>query len=103
MSVPTLPAVRTLALDPVTDGFIATDGSLVYFLTRCCKASAKGGQYGTICRACYSPIDERLGMAWTVDEVEVGYLAWLEGSSCTEATEGVFAHLAALIAEQARS
>lgn len=42
-------------------GVIAQSMGMRYYLTECCGASAKGGAEGTICRACYRPIDEALG------------------------------------------
>lgn len=46
----------TIAFDP--------DSSMVYPLTGCCKASAKGLENYVGCRACYQPIPDGMGMAW---------------------------------------
>jgi len=43
---------------------------LVYPLTPCCQASAKGTEYGTACRACYAEIDPVFGICWTTAEFE---------------------------------
>jgi hypothetical protein len=42
-------------------GRIAESDGIRFYVTECCRASAKGGEFGTICRNCYSPIDARLG------------------------------------------
>jgi hypothetical protein len=39
---------------------VQCDG-LQYGLTTCCDASAKGGEHGIVCRACYREIDPLLG------------------------------------------
>jgi hypothetical protein len=48
-------------------------GAIMFFrLTNCCKASAKGVEYGThvACRACYATIDPEFGDAWgSVEEL----------------------------------
>lgn len=42
-------------------GIVAESDGMRYYLTECCGASAKGGEYGTVCRACYEDIDPALG------------------------------------------
>lgn len=42
-------------------GMVATDGQMVWFLTDCCAASAKGLEDGVGCRSCYELIDPSLG------------------------------------------
>jgi hypothetical protein len=45
-------------------GLVAVSADLPgfgYYLTDCCLASAKGGEHGVICRACYRPVDDALG------------------------------------------
>lgn len=39
---------------------VSGDGDPMY-VTPCCNASAKGGECGTVCRACYREIDPSLG------------------------------------------
>lgn len=45
-------------------GCLATSHGVVYRLTPCCKASTKGTEVGTVCRACYQPVDTRYTEAW---------------------------------------
>ena len=43
-------------------GIVASyEGEFRYYLTECCHASAKGGERGIICRACYRDIPIELG------------------------------------------
>lgn len=42
--------------------------TLVWPLTTCCAASAKGSVGGVVCRKCYELIDDRFGDCWTPDE-----------------------------------
>lgn len=44
-------------------GTLAVCDGIVYYLTPCCQASAKGGWEGTICRACYEPLPDEYGWA----------------------------------------
>lgn len=61
---------------PVTlsvEGFAAQvvadlETGVVYQLTACCGASAKGSGTGVVCRACYRPVPSTLGMGWTLAE-----------------------------------
>ncbi len=54
------------------DADLALDASIgdgmVYYLTPCCKASAKGCDEHVACRACYRVIPDALGDAWMVDD-----------------------------------
>lgn len=93
--------VRVLGLDPVTDGWLAVNDGVVYLLTRCCKGSAKGTEHGVVCRSCYRPIADEMGMAWFVENFEAEYTTWLQNSRLTEGTPDVFAQLAATVAAQA--
>jgi hypothetical protein len=43
---------------------IAENDGIIFRLTNCCEASGKGGERGVICRACYQPVDDEMGMAW---------------------------------------
>ena len=61
-----LPTVRKLGRDDV--GLLAESDGIVYYLTDCCEASAKGLEDYVGCRACYREIDPALGMAWLVSE-----------------------------------
>ena len=47
--------------------------SMVHYLTDCCNASAKGGEHGVVCRACYREIDPEMGMAWLADDQDAWY------------------------------
>lgn len=97
-------AVRVIGLDPVTDGWLAVSDGVVYLLTRCCKGSAKGTTCrGTVCRSCYRPIPDEMGMAWFVQDFEAEYTTWLRNCPrLTEGTSNVFAEMAAAVAAQAR-
>jgi hypothetical protein len=41
---------------------------VIYPVTDCCKASAKGTDGGTCCRSCYNEVDSLFGMGWTQEE-----------------------------------
>ncbi|MGA0848624.1 MAG: hypothetical protein ACO3RX_01615 [Chthoniobacterales bacterium] len=56
-----------------------TAHGLVYPVTPCCRATAKGGEYGIICRACYQPIDEFFGLCFDEDEYLSGEVAGFMG------------------------
>ena len=56
---------------------IADHFPMVYRLTGCCQASAKGGFEGILCRACYAVIPDEMGDAWMVDE-EDGWARFTE-------------------------
>jgi hypothetical protein len=43
---------------------IAENDGMIYRLTNCCQASAKGVGAGVACRACYTLIDDEMGRAW---------------------------------------
>lgn len=45
---------------------------IVYPLTACCGASAKGSGSGVVCRACYRPVPATLGAGWTLAEAADG-------------------------------
>jgi hypothetical protein len=80
----------TTAAELVTGGTLAHADGIVYILTTCCGASAKGVEYGAACRKCYTPISDLFGMAWTADEFADNYPAWVRAhSTLTEATPGV--------------
>ena len=42
---------------------LSVDTGIIYPLSKCCKASAKGSGNGIVCRACYRPLPDRFGMA----------------------------------------
>lgn len=97
----TAAVVTTNMPDLKVDGgtFAACDG-IVYFLTDCCKASAKGVEHGVACRACYRLVDERLGMAWMAADFVAEYPIWCAAQGLTEGTPGVFASYANRVAER---
>lgn len=75
----TRPAPRTdvtvLCNDPV--GILAACDGFVYYLTPCCRASAKGSamsENGVVCRKCYRDVDPMLGMGWASTDEQ----AWTE-------------------------
>ena len=43
----------------------AQAGSIVYPLTPCCNASAKGSEGGIVCRKCYHEVPPGFGMGWS--------------------------------------
>ena len=100
MTSTTTQVTTTTMPDLSIDGgtFAACDG-IVYFLTDCCKASAKGTERGTCCRSCYRLIDERLGMAWLAADFVTQYPVWCIAQGLTEGTPGVFASYASKVAE----
>lgn len=77
--------------------FAASDG-IVYLLTSCCGASATGTEAGVACRACYCPIDDRMGMAWLAADFVAGYPAWCAANGLAEVEPGLFANYAARVA-----
>lgn len=48
--------------------FVQDETGLVYPLTPCCGATAKGMDEYVGCRNCYHEVDSILGMCWTADE-----------------------------------
>lgn len=50
------------------DADLAINGGIVFYLTPCCKASAKGCDGYIGCRACYRQIADELGDGWMVDD-----------------------------------
>lgn len=40
---------------------VATDGTLKWFLTDCCTASATASMGEVVCRACYEEVDPSIG------------------------------------------
>jgi len=63
MSTHRLPTVRVLGRTARTGMLVATDDEMPFywFLTDCCRASAKGVEWGVACRACYGEIDPSFG------------------------------------------
>ena len=49
---------------------LANADGMLYLLTACCKASAKGSGDGVVCRACYRPIPDWMGWATLTDNAE---------------------------------
>lgn len=43
-------------------------GGIIYPLTVCCQASAKGSMDSIVCRKCYREVDSCFGAAWRKDE-----------------------------------
>ena len=41
---------------------------VIYPVTDCCKATAKGTDGGICCRSCYNEVDSLFGMGWTQEE-----------------------------------
>ena len=65
-------------------GAVAASEGLIFFLSKCCGASATGTTGGTACRSCYTLIDPLYGACVSVtDRFAVrdlaGYLAEFEG------------------------
>lgn len=48
---------------------LAESDEIIYYLTACCNASAKGGQYGVICRACHNPVPDWMGDAALIHDL----------------------------------
>lgn len=53
----------------------AINDGIVFPLTPCCGASAKGMELGLACRACYGDIPDWFGMAFTVADLVSGRAA----------------------------
>jgi hypothetical protein len=68
----------TESRDIVTIGKLATSDGVVYLLTRCCEASAKGGLHGVICRNCHTPVPDLFGMAWMAEDFRTEYPIWCD-------------------------
>lgn len=47
---------------------IARNLGVIYPLTWCCEASAKGAEDGIVCRRCFNPIPDDFGIGWTQEE-----------------------------------
>lgn len=68
--------------DVRTGARFSSDGDLLWLLTGCCEASAKGtdgSPTGVACRACYRPLSADYGMAWTLGEFQADYPRWTTG------------------------
>lgn len=66
----------TVALDHV--GLLTVGDGLAFYLTACCKATAKGSANsptGVCCRACCTPIEPALAAAWDAAD-EAAWEAW---------------------------
>ena len=50
------------------DADLAISDGIVYYLTPCCKASAKGCDGYIGCRSCYRPIADELGDGWMAND-----------------------------------
>lgn len=74
MSVPTIiggTVTETAIIAQDFRGTLAVRDGVVFYLTGCCQASAKGSANsptGVCCRACYRTIDEDLSRAWLANE-----------------------------------
>ena len=47
---------------------VYTSYDIIYPVTTCCEATAKGTEWGICCRACYEEVDGLFGMAWNAEE-----------------------------------
>ena len=83
--------VATLHTCPGTKASVAATTfpngrTMVYLLTSCCGASAKGSEAGTVCRGCYKPVKD--AMDWSAMSDDAGVLAsligvmWATGCPC---------------------
>lgn len=58
----------TVAVEGLGQVAVDLELGLVYPLTSCCGASAKGSGSGVVCRACYHAVPSSMGMGWSLDE-----------------------------------
>lgn len=67
--------------------------TLVWPLTVCCAASAKGSCDGVVCRKCYELIDDLFGDCWSPDEERgwATYRVLLSDQGCRD-VEAVVEH-----------
>lgn len=63
---------KTLVAGGVT---IAFNEHMAWLLTECCQASAKGSEFGIVCRSCYGEVDPGFGDAAAIDEADLRRLA----------------------------
>lgn len=66
----------TIASDHV--GILAVNDGIVFYLTECCRASAKGSANsptGVCCRSCYRAVPAALGAGWMADD-DAAWAAW---------------------------
>jgi len=66
--MPSIVSSTVTTISMGVDADLAISGGMVYYLTACCKASAKGCDGYIGCRACYQPIADSLGDAWMADD-----------------------------------
>lgn len=52
-------------------------GDLIYPVTDCCQATAKGTEWGICCRGCYEEVDSAYGSCWTVGAEWDEYLSYM--------------------------
>lgn len=67
----TAPAVESLGRFPYAgypDVEFVKSGGVIYPLTPCCQASAKGCDGYIGCRKCYTEVDPAFGAGWCEDE-----------------------------------
>ena len=72
--------------DLVSGGQLARYENLIYPVTACCNADAKGSGTGVVCRGCYAPLPDEYGMAFTVGNFREKYPDWCQAKQvCNEA------------------
>jgi hypothetical protein len=67
----TTPALTVRVLGSDFRGTVAAADGIVFYLTACCRASAKGSSNspsGVCCRECYRPVSGDMGTAWLVSD-----------------------------------
>lgn len=67
-------------IDPTTGGALRLSDGMIWLMTPCCGASAKGMEWGIGCRACYNEVDDALGMAWGEGAFPLEFSDW---AGCT--------------------
>lgn len=77
---------------------------IVYRLTECCGASAKGSSSGpyVVCRACYKRLPDVMGDAWEVDDSR-GWQRYADYVACWALSEGMGSVEAAEYGERSRA
>lgn len=54
--------------DPIGTLMLDAEFGMLFYVTDCCAASAKGGEFGIVCRKCYQPIPFEQADAWMLDD-----------------------------------
>jgi hypothetical protein len=55
----------------IQEGQHGLQWGLLHILTPCCKASAKGGEFTVVCRACHAEVEDFYGWAALVEPSQV--------------------------------